>query len=256
VIYVVLPAHNEEANIGRLLREICHTMAESSPHRRVSIVVVDDGSTDQTAAIFASFAADAERAAFPQVEVTLLRHATNRGLAEAIKTGLAHCAAHAESRDIILTMDADNSHTPGLIPSMVRSIQEGYDVVIASRYQRGARAIGLSASRRVLSWCASWTFRALFPIPCVRDYTCGFRAYRATLVQQVLAENPHFISERGFTVMVDILLKLRTLRPQVMMTEVPLLLRYDRKLGASKMNVPRTITDTLRLIARRRLGRD
>ena len=192
---------------------------------------------------------------FPLVTITLLRLERNQGLAEAIKTGLTHCAARSEARDIILTMDADNSHTPGLIPSMVRLIQEGHDVVIASRYQRGARVIGLSPTRRLLSWGASLLLRTLFPIPCVRDYTCGFRAYRATLLRKVLDSNPHFISEKGFTVMVDILLKLRKLRPAVVMTELPILLRYDKKLGASKMNVSQTMADTLGLTVRRLLGR-
>jgi len=266
VIFVVLPAFNEESNIELLLKEICHSMAESAPHRDVTIVVVDDGSTDQTPHLVARFEDDlaAARTApgeadpgsgVSRVTVTLLRLERNQGLAEAVKTGLNHCAGRSEARDIILTMDADNSHTPGLIPSMVRLIQEGRDVVIASRYQPGARVIGLSRSRQFLSWGASVLLRVLFPIPSVRDYTCGFRAYRATLIQRVLASNPHFISERGFTVMVDILLKLRTIRPEVMMTELPILLRYDRKIGASKMNVPRTIFDTLGLIWRRLRGR-
>jgi dolichol-phosphate mannosyltransferase len=183
-----------------------------------------------------------------------VQHERNRGLAEAINTGLAHAAEQAEARDIILTMDADNSHTPGLIASMVRKIHEGHDVVIASRYQPGARVVGLTLHRRLLSRVASLLFQAVLPIPNVRDYTCGFRAYRASLIQRVRQDDPNFISEQGFTVMVDILLKLRTQQPEVLMAEVPLLLRYDLKKGASKMNVGRTSRQTLALIVRRRLG--
>ena len=172
------------------------------------------------------------------------------------RTVTAEVVGRAGDRDVILTMDADNSHVPGLIPSMVRVIAEGYDVVIASRYQAGARVVGLTARRRILSFGASLLFRGLFPIPNVRDYTCGFRAYRAELIRGVLEENPQFISERGFSCMVDILLKLRVREPSVTMAEVPLLLRYDKKKGASKMNVGATIGDTLRLVVRRRLGSD
>ena len=174
--------------------------------------------------------------------------------AEAIKSGLNDAAQKAGDRDIVLTMDADNSHIPGLIPSMVRVVREGYDVVIASRYRPGAQIVGLTRRRRVLSFGASWMFRVLFPIPGVRDYTCGFRAYRGALLRRVLAENPSFISEKGFSVMVDILLKLRTLEPAVAMTEVPLLLRYDWKKGASKMDVRQTVVDTFALAARRLVG--
>ncbi len=248
MIHVALPAFNEEENIAGLLREICQTFEEVLPTRSYRVVVVDDGSSDATADRVRAF--QAEMQGRPLGSLELIEHPENRGLAEAIRTGLAACAGQASDRDIVLTMDADNSHLPGLIPSMVRKIGEGHDVVIASRYQQGARVLGLSPGRQALSYGASLLFRALFPIPNVRDYTCGFRAYRAVMLRKAI-ENPRFISEKGFTCMVDILLKLRLERPPVLMTEVPLLLRYDKKMGASKMDVSRTVRDTLALIARR-----
>jgi len=151
-------------------------------------------------------------------------------------------------------MDADNSHPPGLIVRMLQLIGEGHDVVIASRYQPGGRVLGLSFFRGFLSLGAAWMFRLLFPIRRVRDYTCGFRAYKVPVLQRALKENPNFVSERGFSCMVDILLKLRTTQPPLVMNEVPMVLRYDKKAGASKMRVFRTVKDTLRLLARRRLG--
>jgi len=254
MIYVVLPAYNEEQNVRELLNELCLTMVEVLPHMTFELVVIDDGSQDNTVGAVEDFRCQPDKEYQNRAEVTMIRHDINQGLAEAIKTGLSHCKEKAGERDIILIMDSDNSHTPGLIPSMVRVIHEGYDVVIASRYQRGARVIGLSMYRRLLSWCASCLLRVLFPIPNVRDYTCGFRAYRASLIKQILAENPQFISEQGFSVMVDILLKLRRIEPEVMFAEVPLLLRYDKKLGASKMAVGRTVREILWLIVRRRFG--
>lgn len=255
IVHVVLPAYNEEAAIERLLADIGLSMQEFAPHQRVDILVVDDGSADRTAELVERFR-DRTDGIAPNTRVRLLRHPENRGLAEAIKSGLTAAAQRAGDRDIVLTMDADNSHIPGLIPSMVRVVREGYDVVIASRYRPGAQVVGLSARRRFLSFGASWMFRALFPIPGVRDYTCGFRAYRAVLLRRVLADNPRFISEKGFSVMVDILLKLRTIEPAVAMTEVPLLLRYDWKKGASKMNVKQTVLDTFALAGRRLIGSD
>lgn len=256
MIWIVLPAFDEAPNIGRLLTEICLTWQETLPHRSLRVLVVDDGSSDGTGDVVERFRDELDAEAFPGCAVELLRHEENQGLAEAIRSGLTTAAGRASDRDIILTMDADNSHVPGLIPSMVRVIAEGYDVVIASRYQAGARVVGLSQHRRVLSFFGSVLFRVLFPIPNVRDYTCGFRAYRAEMIKPVLEENPQFISERGFSCMVDILLKLRVREPSVTMAEVPLLLRYDKKEGASKMNVGATVSDTLVLIARRRLGID
>jgi dolichol-phosphate mannosyltransferase len=137
---------------------------------------------------------------------------------------------------------------------MLQLISEGYDIVIASRYQPGGRVEGLSLFRSFLSLGASWMFRIVFPIPNVRDYTCGFRAYRVSFLQHAMKEIPNFVTERGFSCMVDVLLKMRTLRPRAIMGELPMILRYDKKAGASKMRVFKTIRDTLKLLARRRMG--
>lgn len=254
MIFVALPAYNEGDGVATLLRDISCTAREFLPGLDFTVVVVDDGSTDNTAASARAAFAELEADTDSRVSYLLISHPHNKGLAEAVKTGLFYCVDKVGPRDVILTMDSDNSHTPGLMPHMVRRIYEGNDVVIASRFQPGARVIGLSLFRQVLSAGASVLLRTLFPIPGVRDYTCGYRAYRGELIRKVLKENPHFISETGFTVMVDLLLKLRKQKGVVLMTEVPLLLRYDQKLSTSKMNVGRTVRQTLSLVRRRLLG--
>jgi len=151
-------------------------------------------------------------------------------------------------------MDADNTHTPGLIGSMVRLIEEGSDVVIASRYQPGAQVWGVPFHRRRLSDGARLLFRLVFPIRGVRDYTCGYRAYRASLLKRAFDTlGDQFVSEQGFQCMVDILLKLR--RMNAVFREVPMILRYDLKGGVSKMRVGRTIFRTLGLMLRRRFAK-
>ena len=86
----------------------------------------------------------------------------------------------------------------------------------------------------------------------MRDYTCGFRAYREGVLRQAVAEyGDRFVSETGFSCMADVLLKLR--RYPLIVGEAPLILRYDQKGGVSKMRVARTVWQTLRLIARRRV---
>jgi len=93
----------------------------------------------------------------------------------------------------------------------------------------------------------------IFPTPNVRDFTCGFRAYRAGILKHAFDRYGElFVAESGFSCMVDILLKLRGLG--AIMTEVPMVLRYDLKYGVSKMLVMRTIRDTLRLLVSRRVG--
>lgn len=243
MIVVVLPAYNEALCIGELLGSFCEAISEEGKACR--LIVVNDGSSDDTAGVVAGYQ--------DRIELELINHPQNRGLAEAMKTGLFRAVETCSDRDIIVTMDADNSHLPGLMFRMVRLIREGNDVVIASRYQRGAKIRGLSLCRRFLSYAAALLFRTILPMDGVRDYTCGYRAYRATLLKQAFREyGKGFISEPGFSCMVDILIKLRKFDPIV--EEAPLILRYDQKKSSSKMNVGRTIRQTLSLLVRRRLG--
>jgi dolichol-phosphate mannosyltransferase len=242
-IWVVLPAYNEEASLPALLEDLDESMFEARLTYR--ILLMDDGSRDGTAAIAREFARDHP--------LTLVQHETNLGLGATIRDGLMKTAELAHPKDIIVTMDADNSHTPELIQRMVRQVREGHDVVVASRYRPGSRVRGVPFLRRVLSYWGGFLFRVLFPTPGIRDYTCGYRAYRADLLQRVIADHgAAFFDQDGFQCMVDILLKLR--RYDLIFGEVPLVLRYDKKEGASKMNVGRTIKNTLVLLARRRLG--
>jgi dolichol-phosphate mannosyltransferase len=242
MLVVVLPAFNEAPNLVPLLDRIAASLS-GIEHQ---VIVVDDGSSDDTAAIAASRSASG---------VVLQKNPHNMGLAETLKRGLVSAVARATGEnDVIVTMDADNTQPPELIPSMLAEVKKGSDVVIASRYRVGARVRGLSVPRRGLSLGASWLFRALLPIAGVRDYTCGFRAYRAELLRKAFAElgPDQLVSERGFSCMVDILLRLRSFDPVA--SEVPLDLRYDFKQGASKMKVARTVGATMRVMLRHRLG--
>lgn len=242
-IIVVLPAYNEEANIGNLLRRIFESLTDE--HLGFSIIVVDDGSSDRTHQILQEYGRD-----FP---LMVHRHEHNQGLGATIRDGLREAAAVANARDIVITMDADESHTPGLMIRMIRMIREGYDVVIASRYQRGSRIYGLGIGRRVVSRAASLLMRAVFPTPGVSDFTCGYRAYRAEALQQAYAQyGESLVDQDGFQCMVDILLKLRKL--PLIFGEVPLILRYDLKRGQSKMRIMKTSVKTLKLLCRRRFG--
>ena len=243
MVILALPAYNEERTLPPLFDAIEFMMAENRIEYRV--VVVNDGSRDGTAAAVDRVAA--------RIPVERVDHPENRGLGATIRTGLMYALAKADDRDIIVTMDSDNTHTPGLIARMVRGIREGNDVVIASRFQPGARIKGVPLHRRLLSRGASVLFRVVFPTPNVRDFTSGFRAYRAGVLRQAFETyGEQFVAESGFSCMVDILLKLRRL--DAIMSEVPMILRYDLKFGVSKMFLFRTIIDTLRLLVVRRVG--
>lgn len=238
----MLPAFNEEQDLPPLLSRIEDSMVEAD--LAYQIVIVDDGSTDSTLRIIE----EASKRLPIHVEV----HEKNQGLGATIRDGLLKACELAAPKDILVTLDADNSHTPELVLRMVRQIREGHDVVIASRYQPGSHVRGVPFARRALSYWGGMLFKVMFPIKGVRDYTSGYRAYRADLLQSVVAnaETP-FFDQDGFQVMVDILLKLRRI-PDLIFGEVPLILRYDLKSGVSKMDIGATTQNTIKLMIKRR----
>jgi dolichol-phosphate mannosyltransferase len=247
VIYLALPAYNEEEALPKLLARVA-LLSERQFNNSVHVLVVDDGSKDNTAAVVQAFAAASA------LQVTLLPHGVNKGLGEAIKTGLRAAVDRATDDDIIVTMDSDDTHIPGLIPRMLQLINEGNDVVIASRYQLGARMVGIPWHRQMLSKGLSLMFQVVYPIPGARDYSCGYRAYRPQVLRGAIERwGEQFVSERGFACMVDILMKLHM--QGAIVTEVPMVLRYDRKPGETKMPVRKTINQTFALLLRRRFGR-
>jgi dolichol-phosphate mannosyltransferase len=236
-IFVVLPAYNEEGAIEPLLENILAVTEWSG--LQIDTVVVDDGSRDGTAH---SVRAYADRG------VVLVQHAVNRGLHEAVRTGLLHVLKTASDDDAIVTLDADNTHHPQLIPPMIDRLEAGADVVIASRFAPGGRMVGAPFIRHVYSVGARLVLRTRFPMKGVRDYTCGYRAYRADVLKAAFARwGAEFMNVPGFSCMLDILLRLRTMG--VTVVEVPLVLRYDLKVTPSKLRVVRTIRNTLGLVA-------
>ena len=242
-VFMALPAFNEEAALPELLERIGEAFADSGiPYE---VVIVDDGSSDDTAKI-------ASQMSF-QMPIHLVQHEKNQGLGVTLRDGLREAVDRAGERDIIVTMDADNTHPPGLIDRMVQMIHEGCDVVIASRFQPGARVMGVPIERHFLSIGARLLFTFLFPTKGVRDYTSGYRAYRASVIRAAFAQHgDNFVGETGFSCMADVLLKLRS--QGAMFGEAPLRLRYDQKGGESKMRVFRTIWLTLKLLGRHRIG--
>lgn len=241
-IRVALPAYNEAASLPALVERWAAVLRGLD--RPFRILIVDDGSSDATPSVLAELA---QR--FP---LEIHRHAANQGLGMTIRDALVAAAAQAAPDDVIATMDADGTHPPELFPPMLDRLQrDRLDVVIASRYEPGAQVVGLSGLRRLTTSVAGVLFRVVLPVRGVRDYTCGYRLYRAACLQRAIGiYSDRFVEERSFACMAEILLKLARLGARC--GEVPLVLRYDLKGGTSKMRVLTTIVRTLRLICRQR----
>ncbi|MHC1708662.1 MAG: glycosyltransferase [Bacteroidales bacterium] len=237
-IRLVLPAYNEELSLPPLLARV--EAVRSQFNLNLELLIVNDGSRDGTLAFANDYAAS-----HPWASVLDLQ--PNRGLAGAMREGLTKAVEDLDEQDVVVTMDADDSHNPGLIFRMITQIREGSDLVIASRYRPGSRILGLAPHRKLMSSVAGWLFRIFLPIKGVRDYTCGYRAYRVSLIRKALERyKDKFIEQQGFACMAEILIKMRVFHPVV--HELPFILRYDLKQGVSKMNVWRTVLQTLLMI--------
>jgi dolichol-phosphate mannosyltransferase len=236
-IRIFLPAYNEENTLPSLLSRFERLHVESKLD--LEVTVVNDGSKDSTPDIVRNYRGN--------LSVNLVDLQPNRGLAGAMKAGFKEVVNISEDNDIIVALDADDSQNPFLINRMVQQINEGSDIVIASRYRDGARVVGLTRFRELTSIGAGLLFILFINMRGVRDYTCGFRAYKASLLKKALQYyGDRFIEEQGFSCMAEILLKLNRFKPII--HELPMILRYDLKIGASKMNVLKTVRQTLNLL--------
>jgi len=244
MIFVIFPAYNEERVIRPTLLALAAAMRGREAGYRA--VLVDDGSSDRTIAEAGAAVAETGGA----LPLTVLRHEVNRGLGGGLRTGIYWCLDHASDDDVIVTLDADNTHPPALIPALVAKLEGGYDLAIASRYRAGAAVRGVPGYRRALSDVGRLVFQGMFPIPGVRDYTCCFRAYRVPALRKArLAFGDQLCTARGFEAVMDLLLRLRPLG--VRATEMGFELDYGDRVGQSKMKVAKTIRTTLALLSRR-----
>lgn len=230
-ITVFFPIYNEGRSAGNLLRRVdeeCRRLRR--PYR---VLVVDDGSTDASVAEI--------RRQGGGVPLVLLEHGRNRGLPEALKTGIQWLAAECDPDELVIFMDGDDTHDPGHIGQMLDRAEAGADVVVASRFRQGSQIHGVPRYRQLLSFGANLWGILFFHLPGIRDYACGYRAVRTRVLQELVkryGDRVLELSRYGFICSVEILVKLGEVTRRF--AEVPMILRYDRKESASKMNPLRT----------------
>ncbi len=241
-VYIGLPAHNEETALPRLLQRI--ELLSASSQETFIVVVYNDGSTDSTSTI--------ARVWQERISLVLLEYQQNKGLGAGLRALVQHVVETAREDDILVLMDCDDTHDPAQIIQMIKAIDEGADVVIGSRFVRGAIVRGVPRLRRVTALGTIALFKLIHPVRGVRDYTSGYRSYRVGALKR--ASNGYgakLIEEAGFSCMPELLLKLNALG--VRFAEVPLQLRYDLKPTPSKMNVASNISRLLKLLVHSRL---
>lgn len=233
-----LPAYNEEKNINKLLDKI-HSL-KSDFGDSLHVIIVNDGSTDGTEAILKKYTSQYDY-------INYVNHSKNLGLGNAMNTLLQYAVKNFDVSDILITFDADNTHNPNIIPYMVDMLTfKNLDIVIASRFAKGGKEIGLSSIRKIYSRGAMVFCRLVFHISQVKDYSCGYRAYNIGFLEKLAATyDGKVVNSNGFECMVEILAKAGKIG--VKAGEYPLILEYNLKEGQSKMNAKKTIMGYMRL---------
>jgi dolichol-phosphate mannosyltransferase len=241
--HIVLPAFNEEKSLPPLLRRL--SGINNTYEGEMVAWVVDDGSNDRTADIASKGA--------PGLAINLVSHEKNLGLGQAVMTGIMAALQKASNDDAVVVMDADDTHDVTVIESMIDLINAGGDIAVASRFSPGGDDSTAPLFRRILSRGAAVVFKTILPVKEIEDFTSGYRAYRAGLLRRAVRHwGERLIEEQGFACMVELLLKLRYLHPVIY--ETPLVLRYDRKQGKSKLKLVKTMVQYFKLALRDRLS--
>lgn len=226
MIIILLPAYNEELSLISLMPKL-HATLKDLPEG-YKIVACNDGSSDGTQTALEDFS--------KKMPVEIIRHVINRGLGETSRDLFEHANTISGSGDVIVRLDCDDTHEPKYILKIVEKIRSGADVVIASRFTSGGAQEGVSKYRSFISKSANLFMKVFFPIKGVREYSSGFRGYKAEIIQEALSHYGNdFIQLKGlgFTCTLEKLVKLKLIGAKF--AEVPFILRYDQKKSSSKM---------------------
>lgn len=211
---IIVPTHNEAANIAEVLDRLDRHVPDAD------VMVIDDASTDETRAI---------------VRARLRHHPNLRLVERAVKNGLGDAYLHAfalgldEGYEALVEIDADLSHDPAVLPTMLGIAEFGIALVIGSRYIPGGSVIGWPR-RRI--WLSRWgnRYAAIMLGLAVNDGTSGYRVYRADTLRKIGIDG---VQADGYGFQIE--MTYRTVQAGLSIVEVPIAFR-DRVAGTSKMH--------------------
>jgi len=145
MIYVILPAYNEEGNINRLLTNLIKGLTELG--EKYHIVFVDDGSSDNTRGEILKFK--------DKASLEVISHHGNLGVGEAFRSGFKRVLSLADDNDVIVTKEADNTSDVGILVKMLKKLKSGDDIVLASCFAKEGKIVNSSWERYLCSMAAN-----------------------------------------------------------------------------------------------------
>lgn len=213
---VIVPTYNEKENIEALINKVMKLL------EGCHMLIVEDNSPDGTADII--------RSLMKVYDGRLFMHEREgkQGLGTAYLFGFNW--ALEREYEYIFEMDADFSHNPKALPSLLKACkEEGNDMAVGSRYVNGVNVVNWPMGRVMMSYYASAYVRFITGMP-IRDTTAGFKCYTRKVLQKVLQEPVKFV---GYAFQIE--MKFRAWKYGFKIKEVPIIFR-DRTMGESKMS--------------------
>ena len=213
-VLVIIPTYNEAENIKKVIEA---TIRE----KKFDVLVVDDSSPDGTATIVKEIIKSYPKKIFLEVKKN--------------KDGLGRAYIHGfkwaidKMYDYVFEMDADFSHNPSELVTMLDYLKEGKDMVIGSRYIKGINVVNWPLGRIILSYLASAYVRLITSMP-IKDPTAGFVGYKREVLEAIELDKVKFV---GYAFQVE--MKYKTWRKKFTYIEHPIIFT-NRTLGLSKMD--------------------
>lgn len=232
-ISIIIPCFNESESVAQMRAQLESVRAEIERRGPFELIIVDDGSSDDTAACVEAAFAD-----WPNVVV--VRHGRNRGLGAALRTGFAHACG-----EIVVTTDSDGTYPFDTIPALLDKLTSHVDIVTASPYHPDGGIDGVPAYRLAFSRGASMLYRALVD-PRLHTYTAMYRAYRRHVIERTPTMSD------GFLMVTELMVG--ALLSGYKVAELPAVLRV-RRYGQSKARVLQITRSHLRFQYRILLNR-
>ena len=218
-ICVVLPTYNEAGNIHNTLEKIFLNQTKLHDYK-LSVLVVDDNSPDNTAELV--------KGLMTKYSGLSLISSEKKGLGDAYKRGINYALKNLKA-DLIIQMDADGQHDPGLIPKFIE-LTNNYDVIIGSRFVEGGSTPYFSSYRLLLSKLGNFLVRYLGGAYVLKDCTSGYRVIKRELLAKCQISN---FPTTGYTFQSWLICEL--LRQGALIKESPIIFAR-RETGKSKLS--------------------
>lgn len=233
-VVIIIPTYNEKGNIDRLIPILENDIFPQVKNHDMNILVADDNSPDGTLEEVKKL-----REKWKNIDISA---GEKRGLGAAYVRAMGYAIEHM-SAEVMFEMDADLSHPPLKILEFLKKIDEGYDMVIGTRYsQGGSIPANWGVSRKMFSVFGNLIVRVILLKFKIHDWTGGFRALRKEVF---LKEKDELTAFRGYTFQVSFLNKV--VRDGFKIAEVPIDFT-DRTLGKSKIAPKEYIIDLLKYV--------